>query len=74
MDKKAREKIDQKALAGIHRVIPAFKEDCGGEPIDAYLTSASIKKILDRIFPLLEELGWKPPKEKPPFSLGFVDE
>lgn len=49
-----RKEIDQEALAGIHRVIPAFKEDCRGKPIDAYLTSASINKILDQIEALIK--------------------
>ena len=41
-------RIDLDALAGTHRVIPCFKDHCDGEPIDAFLTSASINKILDK--------------------------
>ncbi len=45
--------IDLEALAGTHRVIPCFKEYCDGEPINAYLTSASITKILKNILALI---------------------
>ncbi len=48
-------KIDLKALAGTHRVIPFFKEYCDGEVIDAYLTSASITKILKNILALIPD-------------------
>ncbi len=46
-------KIDLEALAGTHRVIPCFKDYRDGEPIDAYLTSASITKILNKILALI---------------------
>ena len=49
-------KIDLEALAGTHRVIPFLKDYCDGEPIDAYLTSASITKILKNILALIEPL------------------
>jgi len=48
-------KIDLEALAGTHRVIPCFKDYCDGEPIDAYLTSASITKILNKILALIPD-------------------
>ena len=52
-----RERIDRDALSGLHRVIPAFKDEHGGEPIDAYLTSAEIRKMLMAILQACKEEG-----------------
>ena len=51
MAENLREKIDQKALAGLHRVIPAS----GGEAVDAYLTSGSVNIIIKHIIELLAD-------------------
>jgi len=51
---KLREEIDKTALAGLHRVIPSFSYG-SGVPIDAYLTSATINKILNHILAIIPD-------------------
>ena len=44
-----REGLDREVLAGLHRVILTFKDERDSEPIDAYLTSSEINKMLNQI-------------------------
>jgi len=72
MSENIRGGLDREVLAGLHRVIPAFGDVQGGNPIDAYLTSGEINKMLAQILSCLKsQMPENPYEENTEEWIGF---